>query len=413
MNPGRVEGKWDVSPFGWVEDVRKEMPLLPKKVTVRDVTFREGDDCVGYRVRVEDKLEMLRLAVEMGVEEIDIGGPSMHVHQYELGKAVTKAGIKVRKTGRFFANNTKDFKRDVDMCIEAGSDNIRIVLMYLNEETIFDQLKAFPAMVDYIHTQYNKEVAWGISDTPRASLELSMKVYKEGLAAGADKAVIMDTFGIANAPTMKFLCTKIREIIPSTMNLQTHCHNTFGLAVANTLASVEGGANEVDGVINGYGDEAGNASLEEVVAGLEVLYGIDTGMKLDMLNEYSRMAIEKGKLPIQPHKAIVGENAFLRPMYVWAGIDMAKESWFLHEPLNPRVVGTESTIVFGPEGSLDDAPIEMKLRELGIPFTPADIVRVREAVEAALLEEHSVKVQRKYLSEAQFEDLLRKVVAKK
>jgi len=330
MNPGRVEGKWDVSPFGWVEDVRKEMPLLPKKVTVRDVTFREGDDCVGYRVRVEDKLEMLRLAVEMGVEEIDIGGPSMHVHQYELGKAVTKAGIKVRKTGRFFANNTKDFKRDVDMCIEAGSDNIRIVLMYLNEETIFDQLKAFPAMVDYIHTQYNKEVAWGISDTPRASLELSMKVYKEGLAAGADKAVIMDTFGIANAPTMKFLCTKIREIIPSTMNLQTHCHNTFGLAVANTLASVEGGANEVDGVINGYGDEAGNASLEEVVASLEVLYGIDTGMKLDMLNEYSRMAIEKGKLPIQPHKAIVGENAFLRPMYVWAGIDMAKESWFLH-----------------------------------------------------------------------------------
>ena len=92
---------------------------------------------------------------------------------------------------------------------------------------------------------------------------------------------------------------------------------------------------------------------------------------------------------------------------------MAKESWFLHEPLNPHVVGTESTIVFGPEGSLDDAPIEMKLRELGIPFTPADIVRVREAVEAALLEEHSVKVQRKYLSEAQFEDLLRKVVAKK
>ena len=67
-----------------------------KKVGIRDVTFREGDDCVGNRVSVEDKIETLRLAVEMGVEEIDIGGPSMHVHQYEFGKAVTKPGIKVR-----------------------------------------------------------------------------------------------------------------------------------------------------------------------------------------------------------------------------------------------------------------------------------------------------------------------------
>jgi isopropylmalate/homocitrate/citramalate synthase len=413
MKPGRIEGKWDISPFGWAEEIRKQMPLLPNKVGIRDVTFREGDDCVGYRVSVEDKLEMLRLSVAMGVQEIDIGGPSMHVHQYEFGKAVTQAGIKVRKTGRFFANNTKDFKRDVDICVEAGSDNFRIILMYLNEETLLNQLRVFPEMVDYIHSQYGKEVCWGMSDAPRASLELIQKVYREGLAAGGDKAGIFDTFGVANAPTMKYIATKVREIIPPTMNLMTHCHNTFGLAVANTLACVEGGANEVDVVINGYGDEAGNASLEEVVAALEVLYGIDTGIKMEMLNEYSRMAVKKGKLPIQPHKAIVGENAFLRPMYIWAGIDMAKESWMLHEPLSPHVVGTESNIVFGPEGSLDDAPIEWKLRELGIPFTPADVVRVRETVEAALLEEHTVTMHRKYLTELEFEDILRKTVGSK
>jgi isopropylmalate/homocitrate/citramalate synthase len=413
MKPWDIEGKWSVSHFGWSQDVRKEMLLLPKKVGIRDVTFREGDDCVGYRVSVKDKLEMLRLAVEMGVQEIDIGGPSMHVHQYAFGKAVMKSGIKVRKTGRFFANNTKDFKRDVDMCIEAGSDNFRIVLMYLNEQTILDQLKVFPAMVEYIHSQYHKEVCWGISDTPRASLELSMKVYKEGLAAGGDKAIIMDTFGVANSATMKYLSQKIREIIPPKMKLQTHCHNTFGLAVANSLACVEGGADEVDVVINGYGDEAGNASLEEVVVSLEALYGIDTGLNLNLLNRYSKMAIEKGRIPIQPHKAIVGENAFLRPMYIWAGIDMAKESWMLHEPLSPHLVGTESTVVFGPEGSLDDAPIEKKLKELRIPYKPADVVRVRKAVEVMLLKEHTVKMRRRYVSELEFEDILRKVVKKK
>jgi isopropylmalate/homocitrate/citramalate synthase len=136
-------------------------------------------------------------------------------------------------------------------------------------------------------------------------------------------------------------------------------------------------------------------------------------MKLEMLNQYSRMAIEKGKIPIQPHKAIVGENAFLRPMYIWAGIDMAKESWMLHESLSSHLVGTQSTVVFGPEGSLDDAPIEKKLRELGIPFTPANIVRVREAAETALLEEHTFKARRRFISETEFEDMLRKLFSKK
>jgi (R)-citramalate synthase len=412
MKPWDIEGKWSVSHIGWAEDLRKEMPLLPKKVMIRDVTFREGDDCVGYRVSVEDKLEMLRLAVEMGIEEIDIGGPSMHVHQFEFGKAVAKSGIKVRKTGRFFANNTKNYKRDVDICMEAGSDNFRIILMYLNEKTLLEQLKAFPGMVDYIHS-YKKEICFGMSDMPRASMDLIRKVYTEGVAAGADKAGLFDTFGVANAATMKYLSTKVREIIPSKMNLMTHCHNTFGLAVANSLACVEGGTNEVDGVINGYGDEAGNASLEECAVALEALYGIDTGLKLNMLNKYSKMAIEKGKVPIQPHKAIVGGNAFLRPMYIWAGIDMAKESWMLHEPLSAHLVGTESTVVFGPEGSLDDAPIEKKLQELGIPYTAADVVRVREAVESMLLEEHAYKARRRYVSELEFEDVLRKVVPKK
>jgi isopropylmalate/homocitrate/citramalate synthase len=409
--PWDIEGKWSVSHFGYGEEVRQQMPLLPKQVRIRDVTFREGDDCVGYLVSVEDKLEMLRLAVEMGVEEIDIGGPSMHQHQYDFGVAVKKSGIKVRTTGRFFANNTKDYKRDIDMCVEAGSTNLRIVLMYLNEETIHNQLKEFPKMVEYAHS-LGKEVCWGISDMPRARLELAMKVYKEGLAAGGDKAMIMDTFGVANSATMRYLSSKIREVIPPEMKLLCHCHNTFGLAVANTLACVEGGANEIDVVINGYGDEAGNASLEECVAALEALYGIDMGLKLEMLNPYSKMAIEKGRVRIQPHKAIVGENAFLRPMYVWAGINMAKESWMLHEPLSPELVGTKSTVVFGPEGSLDDAPIELKLKEQGIPYTAEDIVRVRQAVWDLLKEEKAVKIPRPYVSEADFEDLLRKVVKK-
>jgi hypothetical protein len=97
-------------------------------------------------------------------------------------------------------------------------------------------------------------------------------------------------------------------------------------------------------------------------------------------------------------------------MYIWSGIDMAKESWMLHEPLNPHAVGTRSSVVFGPEGSLEDAPIETKLKGLGIPYTPVDVVRVRQAVEGLLEEEQTIKVRRKYVTEAEFDDVVKKLV---
>ena len=97
-----------------------------------------------------------------------------------------------------------------------------------------------------------------------------------------------------------------------------HCHNTFGLATANTLACVEGGCDEADLVINGYGDEAGNASYEEVIVALEALYGIETGIDLKRMKKYSDLGIKFGKVPIQPHKAIVGAKRILAP-HVYLG----------------------------------------------------------------------------------------------
>jgi isopropylmalate/homocitrate/citramalate synthase len=115
-------------------------------------------------------------------------------------------------------------------------------------------------------------------------------------------------------------------------------------------------------------------------------------------------------MPIQAFKAIVGENAFLRPMLIWSGINMAKESWMLHEPLDPECVGATSTVVFGPAQSLEDEPIEVKFKELGIPCTPQKIVQAREAAERMLQEEKTVKVRsHKYVTEAEFEDILRKI----
>lgn len=395
--------------MGWDDAVRKQMPNLPKKAGLRDVTFREGDDCPGFTLSVDEKMELLRIAVEMGVEEIDIGGPSMHPHQLRFAKAAAESGLNVRRTGRFFANTDMDYKKATDICMESGSTNIRIVIMALSEEAILEQLKIFPAMVDYVHSQYKTDVCWSLSDTFRVPMEMIKKVYKAGVDAGADKASVNDTFGVATPAVMRYLTSTVKKMLPEGLPMKAHCHNNYGMATANSLAAVEGGANEVDVAINGYGDDAGNASLEEVAVALEALYGIDTGLKLEMLTQYCQRAIEIGKLPIQAHKAISGENAFLRPMYVWSGKNMATESWQAAEALDPRVVGAADNIVFGPKGSLDDEPIEWKFKELGIPYTAEDIVKVRETVQQLIKEEVSVKLPRKYLKESEFEDILKKV----
>jgi len=413
MKPWDIEGKWSVSPYAYSDAVRTTMPNLPKKVEMRDVTFREGEHCIGFKLSTPEKIKLLKFAVEMGIEEIDIGGPSLHPHHLEFCKAVKESGIKVRTTGRFFTNRTKDYKRDVDLCIESGSTNIRIILMKLGEKMVLEQLEALPEMVEYIHS-CGKEVCVGMSDGTRSSIELIDKIYDGIVACGVDKVGIYDTFGVGMPAVVKYLSERIKSKLRPGMGFECHMHNTYGLGTANSLACVEGGCNSVDTAINGYGDEAGNASLEEVAVCLEAFYGIDTGLNLEMLKKYSELAVELSKVPIQPHKAIVGENAYLRPKIVWGGMDMSQESWMTHEALSPEAVGAKEYehVVFGGYATLDDDPIKFKLKEIGMPYTADDINKMRNAVEEALKEERVTIRPRPYVTEEEFEQMAKKMLGK-
>lgn len=409
--PWDIEGKWSVSPYAYAEEIRATMPNLPKKVEMRDVTFREGEHCIGFKLTTSEKIRLLEYAVKMGIEEIDIGGPSLHPHHLEFCKAVRESGLKVRTTGRFFANRTKDYKRDVDLIIKSGSTNLRIILMKLGEAMVLEQLEKLPEMVDYIHS-CGKEVCVGMSDGTRSSLQLFDKIYDGIVASGADKIVLADTFGVGTPAVVKYLSERIKSKLPPGMGFECHMHNTFGLATANSLACVEGGCNFVDAAINGYGDEAGNAALEEVAVCLEAFYGINTGLKLNMLKGYSNLAIELSKVPVQPHKAIVGENAYLRPKIVWGGMDMSQESWMTHEALSPEAVGAKEYehVVFGGYATLDEDPIRMELEELGLPYSAGDIEKMRKAIEEALKEEQVIRRPKPYITEEEFEEIARKII---
>ena len=411
--PWDIEGKWSITPFSYDEEIRKTMPNLPKRVEIRDVTFREGEHCIGFKPDIDEKLKLLEYAVRMGITEIDIGGPSLHKHHREFSRAVKESGLKVRTTGRFFANRTKDYKRDTDLCIENGSTNLRIILMKLGEEMVLEQLEKLPQMVEYIHS-CGKEVSVGMSDGTRSPIGLIDRIYDGIVAAGADKVGIYDTFGVGMPAVMKYLSERIRSKLPEGMDFECHMHNTYGLATANSLACVEGGCTMIDTAINGYGDEAGNASLEEVAVDLEAFYGIDTGLKLEMLKGYSELAEEVGKVPIQPHKAIVGENAYLRPKIVWGGMDMSQESWMTHEALCAEAVGAEKCehVVFSGSATLEDDAIGFQLKDMGLPHSAEDVVKMRKALQEALKEEVVEKKLRPYVTDDEFEAIGKKILVK-
>ncbi|MCD8361843.1 MAG: hypothetical protein LUC98_02575 [Lachnospiraceae bacterium] len=401
-------GKFSVSPNNYCKEVRDMMPNLPDFVEVRDVTFREGDDCIGLRISVPDKIKMLEYGYEMGIRGIDIGSPSMHPHHYELAKAVKATGLPVFTTARFFTRNVDDNKRQVDINVECGVSMIKLVIMQLSEEVAMKQLDALPDLINYIHSA-NLPVQVTLSDATRAPIELFDKVYKGAIEAGADHIGIPDTFSTSNPTAIKWLFSRAHQWVKPGMHLKAHMHNNFGLAVPNTLAAIEGGADSVDCAVNGYGDNAGNASLEEVVVGLEALYGINTGYKTEMLKGYSDMAIKFGGVPIQPHKAIVGDNAFRRPKEIWAGVDMAEESWLTHPDICPEYVGAKDCVCFGPEASLDDEVLEFKFKQHKIPYTAEDFPKVRSAVEARLNEEQVFKFPTWYITEQEFDEMLDKM----
>jgi 2-isopropylmalate synthase len=409
--PWDIEGKWSVSPLAYSDEIRNTMSNLPKKVKFRDVTFREGEHCIGFKLTIPEKIKLLELAIKLGIKEIDVGGPSLHPHHLEFSKAIKNSGLEISTTGRIFANRTKDYKRDVDLCINNGNTNIRIVLMQLNEEIALEQLEKLPQIVDYIHS-CGKEVCTTLSDATRASIELIDKVYDGMIACGADSVGLSDTFGVGTPVVIKYLTERIKAKLPTGMPFKAHMHNTYGLGTANSLACVEGGCDEVDAAINGYGDEAGNASLEEVAVCLEAFYGIDTGLNLKMLKEYSELAINLSNVPIQPHKAIVGENAYLRPKIVWGGMDMSQESWMTHEALSPEAVGAREYehTVFGGYATLDDDPIKYKLKEIGLPDTPENIVKMRKAVEEALKGERVIRRPKPYVTEEEFAEIAKKIL---
>jgi len=344
---------------------------LPERVYVFDTTLRDGEQTPGVSFTVEEKAEIARHLDALGVAVIEVGTPITSEGDRTAAATISKMGLSAEICGL-----ARVVRGDIDAAIECGVDRVHVFVstsdIQIKHALSMTREQVLSAAVDSV--QYVKDhgliCEFSPMDATRTELGYLKKVCMAAQEAGADVINIPDTVGIMTPPAMKRLLEDVAGAIK--VPLSVHCHNDFGMAVANTLAAVEGGASQVEVAVNGLGERAGNAALEEVVMAMDLIYGLETGINTELIYETSQLVSNISGVAVQPNKAIVGENAFAHESGIHTrGIT---EVPLTFEPIDPSLVGRRRRFVAGKvsgkrgiKTALEDMglhPTETQLREV-------------------------------------------------
>jgi len=348
--------RWWVSPFNF----KASYPNAPSQVVFHDVTLRDGEQTPGVVFNADDKLEIARLLSELGVRRIEAGMPVISDEERSAIRSIVKESL---ESEIFTLCRLR--KEDIEASAETEVQGI-----VLEAPVGVPKLKQFGWGLDYVESLSLEMIDFAKShglyvtyfgvDTTRVDEEAYFKMMGKIVKSRADAFAVVDTFGCITTDGMRYLVRRLREVTQKP--IEVHTHNDLGLAVANTVAAVLEGASVVHTAVNGLGERVGNAAFEEVVANLEIMLGIKTGVALDKLKRLSRVVEERSGFRMPPNKPIVGDNAFARESGIsvagWAKYNLGSE------PLLPEVVGNQHRVLVGKKSGRH--AIEYKLKELGI-----------------------------------------------
>jgi len=358
-------------------------------VRIFDTTLRDGEQSPGFSMNTEEKLRMARQLAALNVDVIEAGFPIASRGDLE---AVQRVAREVR--GVPIAALARAKKEDVSAAIEAlepaaaarlhvflaTSDlHLRVKLNMTREQA----LDAIAAMIRY-GRQHVGEVEFSAEDAGRTDIDYLCQVCRVAVDAGATVLNLPDTVGYAVPEEYGAMFTKVREHLgdPDGVTLSAHCHDDLGMAVANSLAAVRAGVRQIECTINGIGERAGNASLEEVVVALAVRkesFGVTTGIRLEELFPSSRLLTEITGAQVAPNKAVVGANAFAHE----AGIhqDGIIKNPLTYEIISPQTVGVPNrSLVLGKHSGRN--ALRMTLKDLGYEASDAELAEVYKRVTA-------------------------------
>jgi len=340
-------------------------------VRIFDTTLRDGEQSPGASMNQAEKLEVARALAALGVDVIEAGFPIASPGDFEAVRAIATdvAGAIVCGLARC---NDRDIDRAWEALQYAQSPRIHVFLatsaIHREHKLKMTRAQIVERAVASVRRAkgYCADVEFSPEDAARTEVDFLCEVVEAAIAAGATTVNIPDTVGYATPTAYAGVIRTLRERVPNIGEavISVHCHNDLGLAVANSLTACEAGARQVECTINGIGERAGNAALEEIVMALKVrhdYYGLTTGIKTKRLYPVSRMVSSITGLAVQRNKAIVGRNAFAHE----AGIHqdgMLKER-STYEIMRPEEVGVPKTdLVLGKHSgrhALRDRVVEL------------------------------------------------------
>lgn len=349
------------------------------RVIVFDTTLRDGEQSPGASMNRDEKVEVARMLEKMRVDVIEAGFAIASPGDFDAVKAV--------------AENIKDstvcsLSRALDKDIEVAAEALapaqqRRIHTFIATSPIHMQYKLQMApekvIEQAVHAvklarKFTDDVEFSCEDAGRSEFDFLCRIIEQVIAAGATTINIPDTVGYAIPEQFGETIRRLIETIPNSDKavFSVHCHNDLGLAVANSLAAVRNGARQVECTINGIGERAGNASLEEIVMALRTrqdLFQVDTRIATQYIVPTSRLVSEITGFPVQPNKAIVGANAFAHESGIHQdGVLKHRETY---EIMRAEDVGwAHNKMVLGKHSGRN--AFRTRMRELGIEFDSDD-----------------------------------------
>ncbi|HNX39924.1 MAG TPA: 2-isopropylmalate synthase [Methanothrix sp.] len=340
------------------------------KIRFLDTTLRDGEQTPGVSLGLDEKLAIAQGLDSLGVDVIEAGSAMTSAGERLSIKAVADFGLKAE-----ICSYVRALKSDVDVALGCDVDSVHLVVpvsdLHIERKLKSDRKSVINLAVAV--TEYAKDhglvVELSGEDASRADLDYLTRLYMAGIEAGADRLAFCDTVGVLVPEVTTQVFSRLSQLGAP---VSVHCHNDFGMATANTVAALRSGASQAHVTVNGIGERAGNASLEEVVMTLESLYKIETGIKCQDIYQLSRMVSRMTGLPLAPSKAIVGENAFTHEAGIHVHGLLADTSTY--EPIHPETVGRKRRIVLGKHAG--KASVELALREFGLSVSDQQLGQI-------------------------------------
>jgi homocitrate synthase NifV len=344
------------------------MATIEHPVVIDDTTLRDGEQTAGVVFSRREKMAIARMLDEMGVPELECGIPAMGEEERRSVRALVEMGLSAR-----LITWNRAVVRDIQASLACGVTAVDISLSVSDQmirhklgsdrEAVKEQLRRALGFAK----EHGLYVSVGGEDASRADICFLAELMELARSLGADRFRFCDTLGILDPFSMFDKVRALRHAVPG-LEMEVHTHDDLGMATANAIAGIRAGARFVNTTVNGLGERAGNAALEEVVMALKVACGMDPGIDTHRFRQVSRFVGRASQRPVPPWKSVVGERAFAHEAGIHA--DGILKDPHNYEGFDPAEVGLVRQLVIGKHSGTSG--LVERYRALGISVNPAE-----------------------------------------